>query len=121
MATEVLALCQVITSIPISVQAIQKALMSCLEKLEQEITELVPGFNSDILGIKHKIESVYGITNTGGANRRSSIGSSGGNHPPTGILQISAGRLSNSTSMDEMKQKVGKMFKPSGSVQFWKK
>jgi hypothetical protein len=77
-----------------------------------------------VLQVAGKLESIYGSTLTTTSNSSSHenhvvVAGNSGNGSGIGNVM----KMTQSPSLDEMKQKMGKLFhKPSGNVtQFWKK
>lgn len=136
-STILLATYTSITAQTLSVTTVHNVLNPSLQKLLNDITELVPGLSENVRSIMSKLEDVYGVKNLG-----VSVSNSISNPVQDMAIATSnsgvAAKISQSPSLDEMKQKMmgmGKLFNRqsnnsnggennsgnSSSSPFWKK
>lgn len=117
MATALLSTYVSICSQPLSVSCAHNVLCPSIKKLQSDVRELVPPLEDSVAQVVAKLESVYGSAEVAGSV------SSAPTAPEAGFATGSMMKLSQSPSLDDVKQKMGKLFtKPSpGNVQFWKK
>eukprot|EP00095_Tigriopus_kingsejongensis_P001846 maker-scaffold10_size831480-snap-gene-7.27 protein:Tk01846 transcript:maker-scaffold10_size831480-snap-gene-7.27-mRNA-1 annotation:"lish domain and heat repeat-containing protein kiaa1468 homolog" len=106
-----LELYETVTHQTLTTHSAHSLVLPSLDLLSNTIQSLAPAARERVNSLATKLESIYGLGH-------GSMGGGEGKSPSSHGLN----KMVQSPSLDEMKQKMGKLFhKPGGQVPFWKK
>ena len=130
MATALLSTYITVCEHTLSVASAHNVMAPSVQKLQSDVRELVPSLEDSVAQIAAKLDAAYGTatpqSSAAPSSTSASVGAvsySPGQEPASNSAVGGVMKLTQSPSLDDVKQRMGKLFhKPStGNVQFWKK